>query len=569
MPRLLASCLGILVANTLWMNEADAQYHVWSRMFTDLQGGIAQPPAPPNLEAAKRSSGAVDASGNLVMFGRFSGTLDFGGGPITPNGGFLVKLDPSGAHLWSHRFAGNFYGPRKTHVACDPQGNVIAMDQAFDTDFGDGPVTGWPVVVKFGHGGNHLWTRVYRTDQQGSTNTGGFDLATDANGNVFVVGAYWGTVNFGDGTLPVYGGTDIFVVKLDPNGNTLWSRGYGTGFADNALSVACGPDGDIVVTGHTGGSSIQLGGPPVGVPSPYGCNFAVKYRSSNGSHLWSHAYFDRIGSNSWMDVATNAASEVILAGGYRDSIDLGGGTLRGTESNSFLAKLGAAGGHLWSRNFPASANAAISMTGVATDTDGMIHVVGFMRGIISVGGDPISVPSTLGGILAAGFDQQGQHQWSSGFGDNLQISGMFVDGPLVDGNANTAMVVEWHGSIDFGGESFSTPYDLELFLVKLGRVPTDVGRDAATTFLQAVPNPSRGLMVLSVPGRAHETRTVRILDPRGRLVRTLASAQWGAEMQVFDWDGLDDRGRPVGAGVYFATVTPMSGVAKQKLLIVR
>ena len=151
MPRLPVSCLGILVASTLWMNEADAQYHVWSRMFTDLQGG-GPPPAPSNLEAGKRSSGAVDASGNLIMFGRFRGTLDFGGDPITPSGGFLVKLDPSGAHLWSHRFAGIFGVERKTHVACDPQGNVIAMVNVHDADFGDGPSPAGPRSSSSGTG---------------------------------------------------------------------------------------------------------------------------------------------------------------------------------------------------------------------------------------------------------------------------------------------------------------------------------------------------------------------------------------------------------------------------------
>ena len=40
-------------------------------------------------------------------------------------------------------------------------------------------------------------------------------------------------------------------------------------------------------------------------------------------------------------------------------------------------------------------------------------------------------------------------------------------------------------------------------------------------------------------------------------------------MQAFDWDGRDDRGRLVGAGVYFATVSPTSRVAARKRLIVR
>ena len=48
---------------------------------------------------------AVDGSDNIVIAGQFSGPADFGGGPLSPDGGvFLLKLDKDGKHLWSRGY---------------------------------------------------------------------------------------------------------------------------------------------------------------------------------------------------------------------------------------------------------------------------------------------------------------------------------------------------------------------------------------------------------------------------------------------------------------------------------
>lgn len=69
---------------------------------------------------------AIDVSHNVILVGEFEQSIDFGWGPQTANGAdaFVVKLNASGAHLWS----GAYGGPDRdvaTRVCVDADANVI------------------------------------------------------------------------------------------------------------------------------------------------------------------------------------------------------------------------------------------------------------------------------------------------------------------------------------------------------------------------------------------------------------------------------------------------------------
>ena len=69
-------------------------------------------------------------------------------------------------------------------------------------------------------------------------------------------------------------------------------------------------------------------------------------------------------------------------------------------------------------------------------------------------------------------------------------------------------------------------------------------------------NPSRGPLQieLSLPGGGRDPAVpaeARILDLQGRTVRVLLRRPLERGLTAISWDGLDDRGRPLGAGLYF------------------
>jgi hypothetical protein len=81
-------------------------------------------------------------------------------------------------------------------------------------------------------------------------NDTGASLAADGSGNVFVTGAFRGTVDFGGGVLPSAGGADIFLAKFDASGIHQWSKSLGSTEDDIGYSVAVDGSGNVFVTGE-------------------------------------------------------------------------------------------------------------------------------------------------------------------------------------------------------------------------------------------------------------------------------------------------------------------------------
>ncbi len=113
---------------------ADAQplTHTRSQRFGDLE----------NYQSA--SAIATDGANNVFVAGQFKGTVDFGGGPLTDAGGYdiyITKFNAAGNHIWSKRF-GDTERQVPSGITCDGAGNVFLVGKFRGTvDFGGGPLT--------------------------------------------------------------------------------------------------------------------------------------------------------------------------------------------------------------------------------------------------------------------------------------------------------------------------------------------------------------------------------------------------------------------------------------------
>jgi hypothetical protein len=123
-----------------------------------------------------------------------------------------------------------------------------------------------------------------------------FDVAADHDGNLYVTGDFTGTVDFGVGSLASAGGKDIFLLKLDPGGNPIWSERFGTAGYESGTAIAADEFGDIVLVGrfhyiNFSTEPVDFGlGPLLASPIlTLGIgSFAVKF-DDQGNAIWDYA----------------------------------------------------------------------------------------------------------------------------------------------------------------------------------------------------------------------------------------------------------------------------------------
>jgi hypothetical protein len=349
---------------------------LWSKRFGDVDAQYTQ-------------SVAIDALGNVIVAGDFWGSVDFGGGALTCAGNgdiFVAKFGSDGAQLWSKRFGDGDYPQYAQSVAIDASGNVIVAGYFSGTvDFGGGALTsaGYSdiFVAKFGPDGAHLWSKRFGDEHWQVAHA----VTVDASGNVIVTGDFWGSVDFGGGALTNAGVYDIFVAKFGSDGAHLWSKRFGGGSDQKPTAVAVDASGNVIVTGYFY-DAVDFGG---GALTSAGLKdiFVAKF-DPDGAHLWSKRFGDGSDEESTA-VAVDALGNAIVTGFFWGVVDFGGGALTcAGPYDIFVAKFGSDGAHLWSKRFGDGnvqhANA------VAVDASGSVIVTGDFKGTVDFGGGALT-----------------------------------------------------------------------------------------------------------------------------------------------------------------------------------
>ena len=202
------------------------------------------------------------------LVGIFQLTIDLGGGTITGGGtfdNFVAKLSGTdGSHSWSQLFGDSSKTGAVKSVAFDGSGNVIVVGLfSGSVDFGGGSLTAAGssgiIVVKYsGSDGSHLWSQNWGGTGSDAAST----VTVDGSGNIIVAGSFEGTVSLGGGALVSNGSTDIFVAKYLSDGSHQWSRSFGNTNGDEALAVAVDSSGDVLLVGNFT-DLVDFGGGPL------------------------------------------------------------------------------------------------------------------------------------------------------------------------------------------------------------------------------------------------------------------------------------------------------------------
>lgn len=230
-----------------------------------------------NLIWAKGVTGGVgvsgqsiktDALGNVYTTGYFGGTIDF-----DPNIGvynleskthntadiFVQKLDASGELIWAKSMGGRSFDVGGA-LEVDDLGNVYTLGYFnytvdFDPNAGVTNLTAKSIwtdifIQKLDANGDFIWAR----SMGGESNDYGWSLAIDASGNIYSTGDFSGTVDFdpnaGTDSLISGGLRDVFVQKLNSDGDLIWVKPFGSIGNDFARSIAVGDSNSVYITGN-------------------------------------------------------------------------------------------------------------------------------------------------------------------------------------------------------------------------------------------------------------------------------------------------------------------------------
>jgi hypothetical protein len=272
---------------------------------------------------------AIDASGNVYMIGSTSSTSGIataGAHETTVNDGFLVKFNSSGVRQWGTYFEGN-----GNACATDASGNVyivgltnstsgIATAGAHQTVMSG---SGDAFLVKFNSSGVRQWGTYFGGPfNGGSANETGISCATDASGNIYMVGKTPSTSGIATvGAHQTAGGTqffDAFLVKFNSTGVIQWGTYY-DGLGDTQPnSCATDASGNVYMAGQV----FQELLPDSGISTPgahqttYGGGFTdaflVKF-DPNGVRQWG-TYYGGSSVEEGTSCAIDPSGNVYIAG---------------------------------------------------------------------------------------------------------------------------------------------------------------------------------------------------------------------------------------------------------------
>lgn len=204
---------------------------------------------------------AVRGDGAIAVTGSIDGSVDFGGGALTPlqskKSEYLLRLSASGAFESAVLAQGGISDA--FDVAFDPAGGVATAGYMMGTvDFGGGPIKAALVdldVVAYDGAGKQRYASHFAT---GDASISMLDALTfDAGGNAYAAGGFRGGLTIGTRSYSApdmgqYSG-DAVVFSLDPSGAVRWARAYGSPSDDtfHALAFDAGSN-RVIADGYMG-----------------------------------------------------------------------------------------------------------------------------------------------------------------------------------------------------------------------------------------------------------------------------------------------------------------------------
>jgi len=348
-------------------------------------------------------------------------------------------------------------------IALDSAGNIYASG-SYDnpTDFDPGPGSyvlnclGFDAsfVCKLDASGNLIWARQMA---EGAVESRGWASTVDAAGNTYATGDFIGTadLNPGPGTNSHTTGNsshDVYVTKLDPNGNYVWAKVIGGTSHNAGITIAVDGNGNVLTAGYLQGTADFDPGTGVFSLSSNGSyDIFICKLDASGNFMWAKA----IGGTGmdWNNgLFVDVHDNVFLSGSFNATVDFDPGPGADIHTSAggtdiFLLKLDGSGNYIWAKQMGGTASDGAGALKIQSNGD--IYVPGAFQNTVDFDPGTGTYNLTSSGsddAFVCKLDSTGNFIWAKNFGG---------------GNTNGAMEIALDSSTIYVAGHFENTADFD------------------------------------------------------------------------------------------------------------
>ncbi|MFN6074110.1 MAG: gliding motility-associated C-terminal domain-containing protein [Fluviicola sp.] len=324
-------------------------------------------------------------------------------------------------------------------------------------------------------------------------------VVMDNEGNTYMTGYYNEEATFGSIVIPFSNphSKEVFIAKIDPNGNFLWVKNGVNYYDDRGLGICLDNNNNVYVTGTCWGG-IQFGPLYASTPSSYTDNIFFVKLDSDGNFLHLEVVGCDEGDDHGLDVEFDGIGSVYVTGFisgvsfFPDGIDgianFGSIAVNAPEDSlAFLAKFEIATNNwTWVRTF--DGDHLNKENRVAVDRFGNPYICGGYKGTVNFGANSLTSNGSRD-IFVTKYDPLGNHVYAVSAGGPLEDR---ADGIAIGLDDHVYLTGEFRDKAIFGSDTINNnggPNGADIFVSRMDlngtwkwakKAGSDGGKDRGT-----------------------------------------------------------------------------------------